>query len=105
MDDNWHVPYLRCVFSFVIRYEWRKTTDVEKAALLGHFGKMGMRMGIKGVSDWKTWDDVHAFQEAYEVGRTQLECPRHFGGSVLDVCCSPRLYTRLASNNSNIINI
>lgn len=40
---------------------------MEKAALLGHFSLMGDRMGIKGVRQWKSWDDADAFQEAYEV--------------------------------------
>lgn len=49
------------------RFGWRRCTEVEKAALLGHFAFMGERMGIKGVRNWKTWDDANAFQKAYEV--------------------------------------
>lgn len=48
-------------------FEWRRSTEIEKAALLGHFSLMGDRMGIKGVREWKSWDDANAFQEAYEV--------------------------------------
>ena len=50
-----------------VRYEWRRTTDLEKAAILGHFRKLGELMGIKGVDDWKTWNDVCTFQHTYEV--------------------------------------
>ena len=49
------------------RYEWRRCSDIEKEALLGHFSLMGERMGIKGMHRWKTWDDADAFQREYEV--------------------------------------
>lgn len=49
------------------RYEWRRCTDIEKEGILGHFVLLGERLGVKGVRDWKTWDDAVAFQRAYEV--------------------------------------
>ena len=54
------------------RYEWRRCSEIEKEALLGHFSLMGERMGIKGVRDWKTWDDADAFQREYEASVRSL---------------------------------
>lgn len=49
------------------RFGWRRCTEFEKEALLVHYKKMGVRMGIKGLEAWKTWDDANAFQTAYGV--------------------------------------
>ena len=54
------------------RYEWRCCSEIEKEALLSHFSLMGERMGIKGVRNWKTWDDADAFQREYEASVRSL---------------------------------
>eukprot|EP00904_Undaria_pinnatifida_P011231 jgi/Undpi1/7238/HiC_scaffold_22.g09711.m1 len=56
---------------WIDRYEWRRCSEIEKEALLGHFSLMGERMGIKGVREWKTWDDADAFQREYEAKHFQ----------------------------------
>ncbi|CAN0020594.1 unnamed protein product, partial [Ectocarpus sp. 12 AP-2014] len=46
--------------------EWRRCTDIEKAAFLAYYQIYGERLGIKGAREWKTWDDAHAHAQAYE---------------------------------------
>ncbi|CAM9701701.1 unnamed protein product [Ectocarpus fasciculatus] len=48
------------------RLEWRRCTDIEKAAFLAYYQIYGERLGIKGAREWKTWDDAHAHAQAYE---------------------------------------
>ncbi|CAN0510481.1 unnamed protein product, partial [Laminaria digitata] len=69
--SNADMLYTICLFiteppAWIDRYEWRRCTDIEKQGILGHFVLLGERLGVKGVHDWKTWDDAVAFQRAYE---------------------------------------
>ncbi|CAM9589417.1 unnamed protein product [Scytosiphon promiscuus] len=81
---------------WIDRLEWRRCTDIEKAAFLAHYQTYGERLGIVGGREWKTWDDARAFAQAYEAEYYQHSeaAEELFGQNMNLLLCSVPLFLK-----------